>query len=341
MLIIIKTKKTKKPSSNVNVWDCQSRYYQQQWPIWFFGRNKQFDSQQASPEAENILEKLFSHYSVNGPITGTAATFAADLSPAASLAKLIVLDQFPRCAFRGTPRAFRYDAAACKLALWMTQQPWFSTKFVTIDKFFVSVALQHSEDLFLQKRGWTLAKSLTEPAPDKKKQIAFEGDGAAAVADYLKNLKGFPDEHYECIEQFGRFPHRNGLLRRAPTQEELEWLFSKDCPGWAKSQNSINSAEFYYFKGRGMGEVVRFMLAYTQQAHEEIHVTSRDQFLELRDSLKQLPFGQIPLLRVRDPANDGAVMNLSQTQAIVEYLAHKHSYLGLVGSGTAASRAFM
>jgi uncharacterized protein (DUF924 family) len=44
------------------------------------------------------------------------------------------------------------------------------------------------------------------------------------VRDYFAKLKGFPLEHFETIERWSRFPHRNALLGRASTAEEIAFL---------------------------------------------------------------------------------------------------------------------
>jgi uncharacterized protein (DUF924 family) len=65
------------------------------------------------------------------------------------------------------------------------------------------------------------------------------GQGAANhdLENYFNSsLRGFTTEHYNVIKRFGRFPHRNELLGRESTQDEIDWLNSPECPGWAKSQ---------------------------------------------------------------------------------------------------------
>jgi hypothetical protein len=156
----------------------------------------------------------------------------------------------------------------------------------------------------------------------------------------LRGLKGYPDEHYLVVKRFGRFPHRNSLLRRPPTAAEEEWLLSDECPGWAKSQTSASRVELIYFDGRGMGEGVRWLLEYTGQPYTEQVPATRGDFLRLRDEEEVLPFGQVPaLLTVPVGARAQHVVSVAQTQAIIEYLATKFDYLGLLGDGSALSRA--
>ena len=50
------------------------------------------------------------------------------------------------------------------------------------------------------------------------------------------HLEGYPDQHFDVVERFGRFPHRNAAVGRAPTADEAAWLAGPDVPGWARSQ---------------------------------------------------------------------------------------------------------
>ena len=117
---------------------------------------------------------------------------------------------------------------------------------------------------------------------------------------------------------------------------------SDDCPGWAKSQSSKDADPVLeYFDGRGMGEVARFVLAYTGHKYTEHLVNTREEFLRLRDEVQHMPFGQLPVLRVRTGRGASAsIVNISQTQAIVEHISHLYEHVGLLGpAGEPASRA--
>jgi len=120
-------------------------------------------------------------------------------TPLASLALVIVLDQFPRNMFRGTARAFSSDPAALAAARAMVEKG-FDRLLTPSERTFAYLPFQHAEDLAAQRRALDLCQALD-----------------AEVFRYAKR-------HYEIIARFGRFPHRNAALGRESTPEELEFL---------------------------------------------------------------------------------------------------------------------
>ena len=118
----------------------------------------------------------------------------------AFLAAVIVLDQFPRNMFRGTPKAFSTDAAALALSAEAIEGE-FDRSLSTIERQFLYMPFQHAEDRAVQARSIAL----------------FEALGDASVLDYARR-------HRAVVEQFGRFPHRNEILGRTSTTEEIEFL---------------------------------------------------------------------------------------------------------------------
>lgn len=145
--------------------------------------------------------------------------------PLGILAQIIVLDQFPRTMFRGTPRAFAYDSQASKLACFAVSNGWCESVYSPVQRVFIGICLQHAEDLSCQERGVQLALSLDKHC-----------HGSDEIAAYFLAWKGYPYEHFDVIQRFGRFPSRNPALGRANTPEEEAWLSSPDLPAWAKSQ---------------------------------------------------------------------------------------------------------
>jgi uncharacterized protein (DUF924 family) len=120
------------------------------------------------------------------------------------LAFVLLLDQFPRNMFRGTPRAFATDVHALKAARHALGQG-FDKGMLPVERMFLYLPFEHSESLADQ----VLACELTQP------------------------LKAFPETadahryavaHHRIIERFGRFPHRNAILGRDSTPEETEFL---------------------------------------------------------------------------------------------------------------------
>lgn len=116
------------------------------------------------------------------------------------LAEIIILDQFSRNLFREDYRAFEND----KMALVLAQEAIKDANFhllSTEEKAFVYMPFMHSESLKIQEQSLKL----------------FEEEGLE------RNYK-FAKEHYEIIKKFGRYPHRNEILKRESTQEELAFL---------------------------------------------------------------------------------------------------------------------
>ena len=119
---------------------------------------------------------------------------------AGRLAEIIVLDQFSRNMFRNSPRCFAYDALA--LALSQEAIEAGADKVLTpIQRSFLYMPFMHSESLKMH----AIAVDL------------FQKNGIKANLD-------FEIKHKEVIEQFGRYPHRNKILGRMSTDEELQFL---------------------------------------------------------------------------------------------------------------------
>ncbi len=124
--------------------------------------------------------------------------------PQTCLALLILLDQFPRNLFRGTPQMFATDAHARAVAHHAVEQG-FDRLLLPVQRWFVYLPFEHSEDLADQERSIALFA-----------QLADHPDSAMAI-DYAQR-------HHVVIQQFGRFPHRNAILGRDSTPAETEFL---------------------------------------------------------------------------------------------------------------------
>jgi uncharacterized protein (DUF924 family) len=110
----------------------------------------------------------------------------------------VVLDQFSRCIHRGTSSAFKYDHIVVGLVREF-ESKGFMKPFSCIQRFFLGVAIQHSESIDDQEYGLGLAK-------------AFTADASEEIQAYFEKMKGFPLEHYEVVKRFNRFPSRNAAL---------------------------------------------------------------------------------------------------------------------------------
>jgi uncharacterized protein (DUF924 family) len=126
--------------------------------------------------------------------------------PEGALALLLLLDQFPRNMFRGTPRAFATDVKAYEVAVQALARG-FDQKFKNPWKRFFYLPFMHSERLADQKRCLELCLAAGDQG----------GIGASRI-------------HLGIIARFGRFPHRNKAMGRDMTPAEQAYL---DAGGWS------------------------------------------------------------------------------------------------------------
>ncbi|MGQ0658696.1 MAG: DUF924 family protein [Chromatiales bacterium] len=131
-------------------------------------------------------------------------------SPAGRLALIILIDQFSRNLFRNEPQAFEHDALArcwCVAGLTLGED----RRLRPIERVFFYLPLEHSELLEDQERSVALYRALCEEVPASQRP---------AFAGFLE----YADRHRDVIQRFDRFPHRNAILSRASTPEEIEFL---------------------------------------------------------------------------------------------------------------------
>lgn len=126
------------------------------------------------------------------------------------LCLIVLFDQFTRNVFRGSGDAFKYDELARELALDLIDSGR-KDELYPIEQVLVFMPLEHSEDIGHQQRCVELFKELTEEVPEE-------------IADTFVNFTDYAVKHHDIIATFGRFPHRNALLDRAPTPEEETYL---------------------------------------------------------------------------------------------------------------------
>jgi uncharacterized protein (DUF924 family) len=131
-------------------------------------------------------------------------------SPRRRLSLIILLDQFPRHIYRGTPQAFAHDAEALALTL-SGMQLAADGALNIIERLFFYMPLQHTESTEVQDESVSAYRRLVAESPAEL-QSTFESALESA------------EEHRALIRQFGRFPHRNQLLGRDNTTEEEAYL---------------------------------------------------------------------------------------------------------------------
>lgn len=125
-------------------------------------------------------------------------------TPRSALALVVVLDQFSRNLFRDSPEAFSGDAAALALARHIVAAGW-DRQFTPLERGFVYLPFEHSEALADQEEALRRFAELQQ-FPE------------------TSDLLTWAEKHHRVIARFGRFPHRNAVLRRVSTEEELAFL---------------------------------------------------------------------------------------------------------------------
>ena len=121
-------------------------------------------------------------------------------TPRGTLAAVIALDQFPRNMYRGDPWSFAADPVALALATEAIERGLDRAMSVDERKFFY-LPFEHSEDPAVQARSVELFATLEN-----------------------EDTLGYALRHKEIVDRFGRFPHRNEVLGRESTPEEIEFL---------------------------------------------------------------------------------------------------------------------
>lgn len=165
-----------------------SFWFEDSTPEDWFKKNEQFD---------NKIKTLF--LNMHDQVS-KGETMPWRLTPLGALAEVIVLDQFSRNMFRNTAKAFAYD----NLALALSQRAiemGFDQQLNTDERKFLYMPFMHSESKIIH----ALAVKLFEALNDK----------ATLQYEIL---------HKQIIDQFGRYPHRNLILGRTSTPEEIEFL---------------------------------------------------------------------------------------------------------------------
>ena len=127
-------------------------------------------------------------------------------TPHGTLALIVLLDQFPRNLFRGTSRSFEADQQALSVAQSAIAQGYDQSLLLPVERLFLYLPFEHSENLEHQEQSVTLFQALIQIAPE------------------LHSTLEYAYRHRDVIARFGRFPHRNDLLGRSSTPAEIEFL---------------------------------------------------------------------------------------------------------------------
>jgi uncharacterized protein (DUF924 family) len=134
--------------------------------------------------------------------------------PQAALARIVVLDQFTRNVYRGTPLAFAGDHQALEAALDMVDAEE-DLALPPLQRGFIYMPFEHAEDIAMQEQAVALFTRMAD---------AESAAAPKAVVKSIANSLDYAKRHREVIQRFGRFPHRNAILGRTSTPEEIAFL---------------------------------------------------------------------------------------------------------------------
>lgn len=132
-------------------------------------------------------------------IAGELAAWAE--APGRGLALVLLLDQFPRQIWRDSAMAFSGDGQALALSQKALAEGWVAAETEPARRQFWLMPLMHAEDLAIQEAAIPLFQQFTD-----------------------ERTARFACRHRDVIARFGRFPHRNGVLGRSSSGEELAFL---------------------------------------------------------------------------------------------------------------------
>jgi uncharacterized protein (DUF924 family) len=132
--------------------------------------------------------------------------------PQAALARIVVLDQFTRNVYRGTPLAFAGDHQALEAALDMVDAEQ-DLALPPLQRGFIYMPFEHAEDIAMQEQAVALFARMADSATLPE-----------ATAKSIANSLDYAKRHRDVIQRFGRFPHRNAILGRTSTPEEIAFL---------------------------------------------------------------------------------------------------------------------
>jgi uncharacterized protein (DUF924 family) len=163
---------------------------------WFSDKNKKYwfsSTTNIDKEIKTIFEDVWSKASKGG-------LSEWQNSPEGALALIIVLDQLPLNMFRGESKSFQTESMALEIAITAINNGY-DKKLIKDKLKFLFMPLMHSENIENQNLGVKLFKR------------------------YGFDLQ-WPKHHRDLINRFGRFPHRNEILGRQSTTDEIEYLLS-------------------------------------------------------------------------------------------------------------------
>ena len=139
---------------------------------------------------------------VEAALLGAFRDWHSDARPA--LARVLLLDQFTRNVFRDTPRAFAGDDEALAVASAVVDAG-LDRALDAFERWFLYLPFEHAESATMQQRSLELFKRLADDTGDR-------------------SPLEWAEKHAAIVRRFGRYPHRNAILGRVSTPEEIAFL---------------------------------------------------------------------------------------------------------------------
>ena len=167
-----------------------SFWFEETMPQQWFQKNDSFD--------QEIRERFYVTYDMAKK--GLCTDWAREADGV--LALCLVLDQFPRNIFRNDPKAFLTDNQIL-LIVKEALHKGYDALLNPVKRKFMYMPFMHSESLNDQKKSVSLFETMKKDDP-----LSYE----------------YALKHLDVIEKFGRFPHRNEILERDSTEEEMKYL---------------------------------------------------------------------------------------------------------------------
>jgi uncharacterized protein (DUF924 family) len=158
-------------------------------------------------EMDDEVRRRFGR-AVDAGVRGELDSWAA--TARGRLALVILLDQLTRNVFRGTTATYDGDAKAQTLSL-EAFDAGLDRELAFVERLFLSMPLLHSERPELHARLASIARAIAGDAPPIYRKLCAMHD---------EQVRKYAD----VVRRFGRFPHRNAILGRASTPEEIEFL---------------------------------------------------------------------------------------------------------------------
>ncbi len=158
---------------------------------------------------DEFIKENYEKY-VNLAVLGELGEWKED--PLGMLAFIIVLDQFSRNIYRDTLKAFTQDELALESAKEGIEKG-FDKKLLPIERIFFYLPFMHSENLEDQQECIRIYR-----------ELADECSSNPDIYSIINNSYEFAIKHFDIIKKYGRYPHRNSIMGRKSTAQEIEFL---------------------------------------------------------------------------------------------------------------------